>query len=100
MTNWFNILTATDSLKARLRALAVVDNYLGIVGVLDSLPKTQWYNLNIVINGLVSALKSYQTLDGNTDTAYGVSRLKVKNYYNFKLTQTVSDIDVILTILE
>jgi hypothetical protein len=100
MTNWFNILTDVDKNKARLRALAITNNYLSVVALLDNLPKTLWYNLNTTIDGLVKALKKYQELDGDVDTAYGVGRLKSKNYYSFKLNQVVSDIDLILTILE
>lgn len=99
MVEWYNLLESIDKSKKDLRDLAIDNSLTDVVSILDKAPKTLWYNPHIVINSIVKALKKYQETNGNDETAYGVSVLKVKNSYNFLLKTTVTNIKTIISLL-
>ena len=89
MVEWYNLLESIDKSKKDLRDLAIDNSLTDVVSILDKAPKTLWYNPHIVNNSIVKALKKYQETNGNDETAYGVSVLKVNNSYNFLLKTTL-----------
>ena len=99
MVEWYNLLESIDKSKKDLRDLAIDNSLTDVVSILDKAPKTLWYNPHIVINSIVKALKKYQETNGNDETAYGVSVLKVNNSYNFLLKTTVRNIKTIISLL-
>ena len=99
MVEWYNLLESIDKSKKDLRDLAIDNSLTDVVSILDKAPKTLWYNPHIVINSIVKALKKYQETNGNDETAYGVSVLKVKNSYNFLLITTLRNIKTLISLL-
>ena len=99
MVEWYNLLESIDKSKKDLRDLAIDNTLTDVVSILDNAPKTLWYNPHIVINSIVKALKKYQETNGNDETAYGVSVLKVKNSYNFLLITTLRNIKTLISLL-
>ena len=99
MVEWYNLLESIDKSKKDLIALALDNTLNDVVSILDDAPKRLWYNPHIVINSIVKALKKYQETNGNDETAYGVSVLKVKNSYNFLLITTLRNIKTLISLL-